>query len=120
LNSLVSSKGHDTNPDKPKYRPLFLKHFDDKEAEAASYNNNNNNDNDSNGHEDSVEETPQHDEPIEQFQQQPQQPQPQQQHQQPVITNVPVPQSPQSQVPPPSAPGLQTLLESQQNEDRQR
>lgn len=26
-------KRHDTNPDKPKYRPLFLEHFDKKEAE---------------------------------------------------------------------------------------
>uniref|UniRef100_A0A182QKB0 non-specific serine/threonine protein kinase n=1 Tax=Anopheles farauti TaxID=69004 RepID=A0A182QKB0_9DIPT len=31
--------GHDTNPDKPKYRPLFLDHFDKKEAEAASFGN---------------------------------------------------------------------------------
>lgn len=30
-------KRHDTNPDKPKYRPLFLDHFDKKEAEAASF-----------------------------------------------------------------------------------
>lgn len=27
-------KRHDTNPDKPKYRPLFLEHFDKKEAES--------------------------------------------------------------------------------------
>ncbi|KAL7010680.1 hypothetical protein ACKWTF_009192 [Chironomus riparius] len=27
-------KRHDTNPDKPKYRPLFLDHFDKKEAEG--------------------------------------------------------------------------------------
>uniref|UniRef100_A0A182KDL5 non-specific serine/threonine protein kinase n=1 Tax=Anopheles christyi TaxID=43041 RepID=A0A182KDL5_9DIPT len=32
-------KRHDTNPDKPKYRPLFLDHFDKKEAEAASFGN---------------------------------------------------------------------------------
>jgi hypothetical protein len=79
-----------------------LDHFDKTEAEAASYN-----DSDNNNHEDCNDtQEPQHDEPQ-------------------VITNVPVstavamPQSPQSQVPP-SAPGLQTLLESQQNEDRQR
>lgn len=28
-------KRHDTNPDKPKYRPLFLEHFDKKEAENS-------------------------------------------------------------------------------------
>lgn len=28
--------GHDTNPDKPKYRPLFLEHFDKKEAETTA------------------------------------------------------------------------------------
>ncbi|KFB44978.1 serine/threonine-protein kinase 3 [Anopheles sinensis] len=32
-------KRHDTNPDKPKYRPLFLDHFDKKEAEANSFGN---------------------------------------------------------------------------------
>lgn len=30
-------KRHDTNPDKPKYRPLFLDHFDKKEAEAVNF-----------------------------------------------------------------------------------
>lgn len=32
-------KRHDTNPDKPKYRPLFLEHFDKKEAEASVLGN---------------------------------------------------------------------------------
>jgi serine/threonine kinase 3 len=33
-------KRHDTNPDKPKYRPLFLEHFDKKEAEGNVLGNN--------------------------------------------------------------------------------
>lgn len=33
-------KRHDTNPDKPKYRPLFLEHFDKKEAESNLLGNN--------------------------------------------------------------------------------
>lgn len=33
-------KRHDTNPDKPKYRPLFLEHFDKKEAESNLINTN--------------------------------------------------------------------------------
>lgn len=32
-------KRHDTNPDKPKYRPLFLEHFDKKEAESNLLSN---------------------------------------------------------------------------------
>lgn len=35
-------KRHDTNPDKPKYRPLFLEHFDKKEAENNFLGNNSN------------------------------------------------------------------------------
>lgn len=40
-------KRHDTNPDKPKYRPLFLEHFDKKEAEnniitSTNFKNNDN------------------------------------------------------------------------------
>lgn len=35
-------KRHDTNPDKPKYRPLFLEHFDKKEAESHLLGNNSN------------------------------------------------------------------------------
>lgn len=35
-------KRHDTNPDKPKYRPLFLEHFDKKEAENNLLGNNSN------------------------------------------------------------------------------
>lgn len=35
-------KRHDTNPDKPKYRPLFLEHFDKKEAEGPLLGNNSN------------------------------------------------------------------------------
>lgn len=35
-------KRHDTNPDKPKYRPLFLEHFDKKEAESNLLGNNSN------------------------------------------------------------------------------
>lgn len=35
-------KRHDTNPDKPKYRPLFLEHFDKKEAESQLLGNNSN------------------------------------------------------------------------------
>lgn len=34
-------KRHDTNPDKPKYRPLFLEHFDKKEAEGNLLGNSN-------------------------------------------------------------------------------
>lgn len=34
-------KRHDTNPDKPKYRPLFLEHFDKKEAENNFLGNSN-------------------------------------------------------------------------------
>lgn len=34
-------KRHDTNPDKPKYRPLFLEHFDKKEAEGNLLSNSN-------------------------------------------------------------------------------
>lgn len=34
-------KRHDTNPDKPKYRPLFLDHFDKKEAEGNLLHNSN-------------------------------------------------------------------------------
>lgn len=35
-------KRHDTNPDKPKYRPLFLEHFDKKEAENNFLGNHSN------------------------------------------------------------------------------
>lgn len=35
-------KRHDTNPDKPKYRPLFLEHFDKKEADNDLLSNTSN------------------------------------------------------------------------------
>jgi len=34
-------KRHDTNPDRPKYRPLFLEHFDKKESENVILRSNN-------------------------------------------------------------------------------
>jgi serine/threonine kinase 3 len=40
INEESTMKRHDTNPDKPKYRPLFLDHFDKKEAENNFLENN--------------------------------------------------------------------------------
>ncbi|CRL02512.1 CLUMA_CG015118, isoform A [Clunio marinus] len=39
----LTMKRHDTNPDKPKYRPLFLEHFDKKEAESCILSGGNSN-----------------------------------------------------------------------------
>lgn len=86
--------GHDTNPDKPKYRPLFLDHFDKKEAEAVNFvtktNNQSTYDDDSSSPEDQDAS--------------PQRPQPQV-------------QTPSKQQP--SAPPL-TVEEQQLNDERQR
>lgn len=97
--------GHDTNPDKPKYRPLFLDHFDKKEAEAASFVTKANNQHNYNDEESSSPEDPHQDAS-------PQRPQPQ--------VQTPTKQQVQ-QVPDPSAPPLTQSLEEQQlNEERQR
>ncbi|KAL9701696.1 hypothetical protein quinque_005137 [Culex quinquefasciatus] len=98
-------KRHDTNPDKPKYRPLFLDHFDKKEAEAASFVTKANNQHNYNDDESSSPEDPHQDAS-------PQRPQPQ--------VQTPTKQQVQ-QVPDPSAPPLTQSLEEQQlNEERQR
>ncbi|XP_055534041.1 serine/threonine-protein kinase 3 isoform X2 [Wyeomyia smithii] len=104
-------KRHDTNPDKPKYRPLFLDHFDKKEAEAASFvtkssSNQQSYEEDSSSPEDAHQDAS------------PQRPQPQ------VQTPTKQPQQKQQQQMPtsnPSAPPLTQSLEEQQlNEERQR
>lgn len=105
-------KRHDTNPDKPKYRPLFLDHFDRKEAEAASFVTKSTSQHSFNDDESSSPEDPHQDASPQRPQPQVQTPSKQQQ--------VPQPQQ-QQQLPNPSAPPLTQSLEEQQlNEERQR
>lgn len=93
-------KRHDTNPAKPKYRPLFLDHFDKKEAEAASFVTKSNN---QHSYEDEGSSSPEdaHQDAS------PQRPQPQV-------------QTPTKQQPPSAPPLTQSLEEQQLNEERQR
>lgn len=109
-------KRHDTNPDKPKYRPLFLDHFDRKEAEAASFVTKSTSQHSFNDDESSSPEDPHQDAS-------PQRPQPQVQTPSKQQQQMPQPQQQQQQqqIPSPSAPPLTQSLEEQQlNEERQR
>ncbi|XP_055601584.1 serine/threonine-protein kinase 3 [Uranotaenia lowii] len=92
-------KRHDTNPDKPKYRPLFLDHFDKKESSnfVSKPSNQINYDDDSSSPEDGQDGSPQ---------------QPQAQ--------TPTKQQQQQQQQPSAPPLTQSLEEQQMNEERQR